>query len=127
MDQEKVKIIKKVYNSQTYKNVIDTEFSQLIQPVTSIEEDQITVSEFFKLYEELFFDIDKLGDKESHEFLINQSIQYLGDDYTNPLIDELQREITALKEQILNSSTTIDEISGQLKDVSSAINDVNNG
>lgn len=127
MDQEKIKIIKKVYNNQTYKNIIDTEFSQLIQPVTSIEEDQITVSEFFKLYEELFFDIDKLGNRESHEFLINQSIQYLGDDYTNPLIDELQREITALKEQILNSSTTIDEISGQLKDVSSAINDVNNG
>ncbi|MDB4343383.1 hypothetical protein OAA15_00020 [bacterium] len=127
MNQEKIKILKKVYNNQTYKNVIDTEFSQLIQPVTSIEEDQITVSEFFKLYEELFFDIDKLGDKESHKFLINQSIQYLGDEYTNPLIDELQREITALKEQILNSSTTINDLSGQLKDIGSAINDVNNG
>ncbi len=127
MNQEKIKIVKKVYNNQTYKNVIDTEFSQLIQPVTSVEEDQITISEFFKLYEDLFFDIDKLGDKESHEFLINQSIQYLGDEYTNPLIDELQREITALKEQILNSSTTINDLSGQLKDIGSAINDVNNG
>lgn len=127
MNQEKIKIVKKVYNNQTYKNIIDTEFSQLIQPVTSVEDDQITISEFFKLYEDLFFDIDKLGDKESHEFLINQSIQYLGDDYTNPLIDELQREITALKEQILNSSTTINDLSGQLKDIGSAINDVNNG
>lgn len=126
MNQEKIKIIKKVYNNQTYKNIIDTEFSQLIQPITSVEDDQITVSEFFKLYEELFFDIDKLGDKESHEFLINQSIQYLGSEYTNPLIDELQREITALKEQILNSSTTINDLSGQLKDIGSAINDVNN-
>lgn len=127
MDQEKVKIIKRVYNNQTYKNIIDTEFSQLIQPITSIEDDQITISEFFKLYNELFFDIDKLGDSESHEVLINQSIQYLGDDYTNPLIDELQKEITALKEQILNSANTTNEISGQLKDISSAINDVNNG
>lgn len=111
---EKVQITKQVYRKDTYQNVIDTEFSQLIQPVTQVEDQGPTVDEFFQIYNELFFEIPKTGDTNSHQVLIDQSSQYVGDEYVNPLIAELQAEITSLKQQILNSNETINDLTSQL-------------
>jgi hypothetical protein len=59
---EKIQITRQVYRKDIYKNVIDTNFSQLIQPVTQIEEDSISINEFFQAYDDLFFEIPKTGD-----------------------------------------------------------------
>lgn len=111
---EKVQITRQVYRKDIYQNVIDTNFSQLIQPVTQVEDQGPTVDEFFQIYNELFFEIPKTGDINSHQSLINQSSQYVGDEYVNPLIAELQAEITSLKRQILNSNETINDLTSQL-------------
>ncbi len=56
---EKVQITREVYQKNVYRNVIDTEFSQLTQPITQIEEEGPTIEEFFQSYNELFFEIPK--------------------------------------------------------------------
>jgi uncharacterized protein with NAD-binding domain and iron-sulfur cluster len=121
---EKVQITKEVYQKNIYRNVIDTEFSQLIQPITQIEEEGPTVDEFFKLYNNLFFEIPKIGDNDSHTELVERSSQYLGDDYVNPLIAELQAEITSLKQQILNSNETINDLTTQLSTLGDSFKDI---
>jgi predicted nucleic acid-binding Zn-ribbon protein len=115
---EKVQITREVYQKNVYKNVIDTEFSQLIQPITQIEEEGQTIEEFFQSYSELFFEIPKTGDIDSHEYIVKQSIEYLGDEYVNPLIEELQNEITSLKEQLLKTSEVTNDLTSQLSSLS---------
>ena len=121
---EQVQITREVYQKNIYTNVIDTEFSQLIKPVTQIEEEGPTVDEFFRLYNDLFFEIPKVGDIDSHIELVERSSQYLGDDYVNPLIAELQAEITSLKQQILNSNETINDLTSQLTTLGDSFKDI---
>lgn len=121
---EQVQITREVYQKNIYTNVIDTEFSQLIQPVTQIEEEGPTVDEFFRLYNDLFFEIPRTGDVDSHTELVERSSQYLGDDYVNPLIAELQAEITSLKQQILNSNETINDLTNQLSTLGDSFKDI---
>ena len=121
---EKVQITREVYQKNVYKNVIDTEFSQLIQPITQIEEEGPTVDEFFQSYDELFFEIPKTGNINSHEYIVKQSIEYLGDEYVNPLIEELQNEITSLKEQLLKTSEVTDDLTSQLSSLSDTFQDI---
>ena len=121
---ENIKITREVYQKNIYTNVIDTEFSQLIQPVTQIKDTVPTIGEFFKLYNDLFFEIPKTGDIDSHTELVERSSQYLGDDYINPLIAELRAEITALKQQSLNSSEIINDLTNQLSTLGDSFNDI---
>lgn len=121
---EQVQITREVYQKNIYTNVIDTEFSQLIQPITQIEEEGPTVDEFFRLYNDLFFEIPRTGDVDSHTELVERSSQYLGDDYVNPLIAELQAEITSLKQQILNSNETINDLTNQLSTLGDSFKDI---
>ena len=49
-------------------------------PVVPVEEeDTISIEQFFEYYDELFFDIPKTG-VNSHNTLIRQSTEYVGDE-----------------------------------------------
>jgi seryl-tRNA synthetase len=122
---EKIQITRQVYRKDIYKNVIDTNFSQLIQPVTQIEEDSISINEFFQAYDDLFFEIPKTGDINSHQYLINKSSQYVGDEFVNPLIAELQAEITSLRQQILSSNNVINDLTDQLSTLGNQFKNIN--
>jgi seryl-tRNA synthetase len=122
---EKIQITRQVYRKDIYRNVIDTNFSQLIQPVTQIEEDSVTIDEFFQTYDDLFFEIPKTGDINSHQYLINKSSQYVGDEFVNPLIAELQAEITSLRQQILSSNNVINDLTDQLSTLGNQFKNIN--
>jgi len=59
----------------TYNKVLDTSFSELTIPPPPVEE-TVSVSQFFRLYDELFYDIPAEGDINSHVFLIDRSTEY---------------------------------------------------
>ena len=62
MAEERLDLRKEVFNKAQYIKTIDTSFDQL--GVTSLTEDleaQVTVEEFFGLYNSLFYDIPALG------------------------------------------------------------------
>jgi len=119
MTEKKVDLLKNVYNKVQYAKTIDTSFSEL--GVTSIAEDleaQPSVEEFFVLYNELFYDIPPNGATNSHEFLVQQSGEYIGFERNLEEIEALQLEITQLRTDLLASQiTNIEQTTGQKLDI----------
>jgi len=108
--EKKIDVKKIVFNKADYTKVIDTKFNQL--GVTTISEDlenQVTVEDFFNNYNELFYDIPKKGQSNSHEFLVKTSGEYINFEEQNEIIQALQEEITALREANLELETKIIE------------------
>ena len=103
---------KLVYNKNQYERVINTSFTQLVQPQVTSSLPTITVAEFFQNYQELFFSIPKFGDTNSHEYLIKTSGEYIGstnvnDDLIQALLEEtnqLRQENLDLQQQIISGS-----------------------
>jgi len=108
---ETLNLNKKVYVKGQYEKVIDTKFSQLAttpSPTTTSETDtNAQIAAFFASYNQLFYDIPKLGTTDSHEYLIKTSSDYIN--YT-PVNDEVQ----ALIEEINNLQQTNLELNQQL-------------
>lgn len=99
-----VKLNKEVYNKRDYVKTIDTSFKELgIQNIQSQVDDQPTIQEFFNLYEELFYEIDELGETNSHEYLIKTSSEYINFDVNDELVEALQKEIADLREELLET------------------------
>jgi hypothetical protein len=109
---QKIDLNKTVYNKELYKKTINTEFSQLgIQTIQEQIDSEITINQFFEIYNDLFFDIPERGDINSHEFLIKQSSEYINFNETNSEIEALQNEIAQLRQQLLDSQQQIINLS----------------
>jgi hypothetical protein len=111
---EQVNLNKSVFEKRQYERVIDTSFTQLVQPAatSSVVPPSISIAEFFTNYQTLFFEIPKYGTTNSHEYLIKTSQEYAGDfnndDTIQALIEEvtqLRQENLALQQQILSTDT----------------------
>lgn len=105
---------KQVFEKQQYRQVIDTTFSELtVGTTTATAATPIpTVSEFFLNYSQLFYQIPKTGETDSHEYLIKQSSEYIGGSQTNEEVIALLQEITALREENLQLQTQLINLSG---------------
>ncbi len=44
---QKINLNRKVYNKSDYLKTIDTSFNELLPPISIVEEDSITVEQFF--------------------------------------------------------------------------------
>jgi hypothetical protein len=114
---EQVNLNKNVFLKDQYEKVIDTSFTQLVQPAatSSVVPPSISVAEFFQNYQELFFSIPKFGNANSHEYLIKTSTDYIGsnqsiDTTTQALIEEitqLRQENLSLQQQLASGSVKI--------------------
>ena len=116
---EIITLINTVYNKNQYERVINTSFSQLVQPQITSSLPTITVAEFFQNYQELFFSIPKFGDTNSHEYLIKTSTEYIGSALINA-------DIQALIEEINNLQQTNLELNQQLIDTNKEISNTMN-
>jgi hypothetical protein len=106
---EQVKIQKTIYNSKDFNNVVDTNFSQLIntKPSPAIEESiNESLDNLYNLYNTLYFDIPPSGSDDSHLGIATRSLDFLGlslDDLRNE-IENLREENIGLKTQLLDAS-----------------------
>jgi hypothetical protein len=96
----KVDLNRKVYNKDKFNKSIDTEFNEIIPPIDDVEVPLVDVGTFFQNYSEIFYDIPKTGDVNSHEFLIRQSQDYVGGDAINADILALLQEINSLRQEL---------------------------
>lgn len=111
---EQINLAKTVYAKNQYEKVIDTSFTQLVNVSSSLSASlpTISVDQFFQYYQDLFYSIPKLGDTNSHQYLITTSSDYIGstitnDDTLNALIEEitqLRQENLTLQLQIISGS-----------------------
>ena len=91
---------KTAFNKEAYINTVDTSFAQVSTPPLPLE-DTITVSEFFDLYNAIFYDIPANGSTNSHEYLVKTSGEYISFEQTDEDIQALLDEITALRQENL--------------------------
>lgn len=100
-----VDLSKQVFEKQQYRQVVDTSFTELTvggtSPTSSNAVILPTVQEFFDNYSQLFYTIPKTGEINSHQYLVNQSSEYIGGQEVNQEVEALLREITALREENL--------------------------
>ena len=104
MAEERLDLIKDVFNKAEYIKTINTSFNEL--GTTTITEDQQlqpTVEEFFVLYNSLFYDIPALGEINSHEYLVRTSGEYINFDEISDEVQALQAEISQLRSDLLSA------------------------
>jgi hypothetical protein len=102
-----------VFSKQTYPKVIDTTFKELL-PVTVDNSQFQTVDYFFQLYDDLFYEIQPLGEFNSHEALIKRSSDYVGIESRSSDVDALIEEINDLRKQLLEANQTILDLSNKV-------------
>ena len=100
---EPAKLNRQVFDKDKFKETINTEFNQLVEQPdpTFFDLELATIEDFFTLYNKFFFEIPKLGETNSHEFLIKESTEYVGFEAVNEEIQALLDEIAALREENL--------------------------
>lgn len=104
--KENISIRKNVYNTSKYKEVIDTNFSELFSA-----RENFTVEDFFDLYNELFLEIPETGEF-SHASLVQKSNQLItpGNDAKDDEIENLQATIEDLQKQLLDATQPTAEV-----------------
>ena len=113
---EQINLNKQVYDKNQYQKVIDTSFTQLVSVTSSLVTSStppITLDQFFQYYQDLFFQIPKLGDINSHEYLVKTSTDCIcTSQQTNDTIQALVEEVTSLRQENLSFQQQI--ISGSI-------------
>lgn len=91
---------RQVFDRNAFNNTINTDFTELIssQDPSFFSLDLATIGDFFELYERFFYEIPKLGDTNSHLYLVETSGEYI--DYA-----PREAEIQALLEEIADLRT----------------------
>ena len=99
-----ININRQVFYKCAFDNTINTTFTELSSTTTLSPEPVLpTIGEFFGYYNDLFYQIPKFGEAESHEYLILTSQQYVGPTSADTeLIDALIAEVTELRQENLN-------------------------
>jgi hypothetical protein len=92
---------KTAFKKEAYINTVDTSFAQVSTPPPPLE-DTITVSEFFDLYDAIFYDIPSNGPTNSHEYLVKTSGEYINFEQNDEDIQALLDEITTLRQENLD-------------------------
>jgi hypothetical protein len=120
MDQQ-VNLTKQVFEKRQYDRTINTSFTQLVSPIADLTGSALpTVDQFFDYYNQLFFDIPKFGELNSHEYLIKTSQEYIGT--TTVITDEIQAlidEVTELRQANL-------ELNQQVLGLQSSVSNISN-
>jgi hypothetical protein len=106
-----IPIEKNVFDKNTFEKVIDTQFSQLLSSDVSAETPSFTIDDFFQLYEDLFYQIPKEGDSNSHRYILNKEADYLGVIVNQDDIQALLDEITSLRQQLLDTQQIVSSLS----------------
>lgn len=104
--KQKINLNKQAFSKTQYPRVVNTEFTQLVPASTTPPAvEDVSVDEFFLLYDRLFFDIPRTGNN-SHETLITTSTEYIGYSPLTTEIEALQQEITELRRQLLEERSS---------------------
>jgi hypothetical protein len=102
---EKINLLKEARGINTYKNVIDVDFSEFITQTKPTPVAELDIFDFFRLYNQLFYTIPLTGDN-SHTTLIENSSQYVGSNAIDIEKQALIEEINTLKQQIVDLTET---------------------
>ena len=102
---EKTKLNRQVFDKSKFGNTVNISFSELgntNQPDPSFFDSSLAgIEDFFTIYENIFYEIPKNGDVNTHEYLVKKSSEYIGFQQNQTDIQALLDEIADLREQNL--------------------------
>jgi hypothetical protein len=98
---EKIIINKTGYDKFQFEQIVDNQFTQLVPATTASVAQTIDINQFFQAYDNLFFQIPKLGDNKSHQYLVNTSSNYIDENAISEEVQALLEEITQLRQENL--------------------------
>jgi hypothetical protein len=102
MSREKIDLKKGVFSKPQYTKTIDTQFNELgVKTVSEQLQEETSIEEFFKLYNELFYEIPSEGEFNSHRYIAEQSGEYIDFDNTIEEVEALRQEIAILRTDLL--------------------------
>jgi len=111
---ENVDINLTTYNRVQFNKAVNTDFTEF--GVTGEPEeniiDQVDITTFFQAYDNLFLEIPKQGDINSHQYLANRSGEYAGGEDINAEIEALTAEVTQLREENVALQQQLIELAG---------------
>ena len=107
---ERINLNKNVFKKEDFLKTVDTSFKQLVPPSTEVVP-AFTVEDFFIEYENLFYEIPKEGETNSHQYLVQRSGEYIDFNQVNEEIQALLEEITQLRQENLELNQAIADIS----------------
>lgn len=105
-----IPVQKTVFDKDAFNKVVNTQFNQLLNQGAQEESLTFTIDDFFDLYDELFYQIPKEGESNSHQYILQREADYLGVAISQEDIQALLNEITSLRQQVLEAQTTINEL-----------------
>lgn len=111
---KKVRLQKTVQEKDSLSKVVSKKFTTFIQP--TVEEDTDTVEELFRIYNKLYLEIPLEGNL-SHTKLIEESSKLVSIETDNTEIQPLLDEITNLRENLLDSNETIEELEKEIQNL----------
>lgn len=111
---ERINLNKSVFNKQDFLNTVNTSFTQLVPPTASATP-TFTVDDFFVQYENLFFEIPKDGETNSHQYLVQRSGEYINFNQTSEEIEALLEEIAQLRQDNLDLNQSLSDLSRNIK------------
>jgi len=98
-------LTKQIFGKKGFANTVNRDFGELF----SSPEDKLDIEQFFKDYQEIFYEIPKAGEK-SHISIIKQSSEFVGD-----FLDERDVEITELTKQVVDLEKKLAEQQEDIK------------
>jgi hypothetical protein len=104
---EKVNIAVTSYDKNKFQQTVNIQFTQFGVAATQPTAQTLSVNDFFNAYDSLFYQIPKLGETNSHEYLVKKSSAYIGAVSTNNEVQALLDEITQLRQDNLELQQTI--------------------
>jgi hypothetical protein len=110
-----IPIEKQVFDKDQFGKVINTQFSQLIDPQQTEATPTFTLDDFFTLYDQLFYQIPREGDIDSHQYILQREAEYLGVIIDQEDIQALLDEITVLRQQVLDTQTALNDLSKTIR------------
>jgi hypothetical protein len=108
-----IPIQKTVFDKDLFNRVINTQFNQLINQnaIQGEETPSFSIDDFFSLYEQLFYQIPRDGEINSHQYILQREADYLGITINQDDIQALLNEITSLRQQVLDLQTLSSQLS----------------
>jgi hypothetical protein len=108
MTTQKIGIQTLQYTGKSVLENVDRAFTQLVTPIPeTTATPESNVEEFFKTYQNLYYQIPQLGETNSHEYLIKQSSLLVQQDVNQEEALALQAEITQLRQENLELQRTL--------------------
>lgn len=97
-----------ILSKRDYSHIIDRQFKELILNKSNPESSITTIDDFFNIFDEIFYSIDKEGETKSHRYLYKRVSEYLGIITSEYNVQELLDEINSLNQELLNISKELE-------------------